>query len=301
MNDPIHILDLQFLGISQTIASYLLIGPEGPVLVETGPGSTLPTLRKRLTAHGVAPEDIKHVLLTHIHFDHAGAAGWWAQQGAQIYVHHFGARHLIDPAKLIASATRIYGDKMDMLWGDILPAPAEKVTLLHDGDTIFAGGLQFDVLETPGHARHHHVYRLGDIAFTGDAAGVAIPGANLVDLPAPPPEFDKEAWLATLDRLEAEKFQAIYPTHYGRVDDVSSHLAQLRDLIASGASFVKRSMDAGLGRDNILARYLSWNGERARKAGLDEQQIAQYMAANPLDMSVDGIMRYWRKKMERDM
>ena len=186
----IQTLDLNFQNTPEAIASYLIWGPDGPVLVETGPGSTLPTLLENLSQQGLKPADIKHILLTHIHFDHAGAAGWWAQQGAQIYVHPFGAKHLIDPAKLIASATRIYGNKMDTLWGDILPAPAEKVTIIYDNDTVEVAGLSFQVLETPGHARHHHVYRLGDVAFTGDAAGIKIPGSPLVGLPAPPPEFD---------------------------------------------------------------------------------------------------------------
>src|SRR5690606_8936954 len=122
-------------GMSQVTAVYLLVGPDGPVLIETGPGSTLPAVRAALAAHGFAPADVRAVLLTHIHLDHAGAAGWWAQQGTPIYVHHVGAPHLIDPTKLLASATRIYGDNMGPLWGEMLAAPAERVTPLHDGDT----------------------------------------------------------------------------------------------------------------------------------------------------------------------
>ena len=296
MTTAIHILDLNFLTVPQAIAAYLVVGPQGPVLVETGPGSTLPVLKNRLAAYGYTVQDIKHILLTHIHFDHAGAAGWWASQGAHIYVHHFGARHLIDPSKLIASATRIYGSAMDTLWGEIIPAPVENVTVLHDGDVVAANGLTFQVIETPGHARHHHVYRLDDIAFTGDAAGVSIPGAGIVDLPAPPPEFDKEAWLTTLDRLEAENLSAIYPTHYGRVNDVGRHLHQLRQLLNDGPQFIKDKMAQGVSRDDLVQLYIAWNQERAVQAGLDKDQVRQYHAANPLNMSVDGIMRYWRKK-----
>ncbi len=172
----LQIIDTQFQGMSQVTAVYLLVGPEGPVLIETGPGSTLPAVLHGLAKHGYSPADIRHVLVTHIHLDHAGAAGWWAQQGAQIYVHHLGGPHLVDPRRLIQSATRIYGEMMDTLWGEIVPAPADRVTTLYDGDTVSAGGLIFTALDTPGHANHHHSYLLetpdGRIAFTGDAAGV---------------------------------------------------------------------------------------------------------------------------------
>ena len=292
----IKTIDLQFKGISQAIASYLVIGPDGPVLIESGPGSTTHHLIDGLAKHGFVPTDVKHVLVTHIHFDHAGAAGWWAQQGAQIYAHHFGAKHLIDPSKLIASATRIYGDEMDTLWGELLPIPSDQLTPLYDRDTVEAAGLTFQVIETPGHARHHHIYRLGDVAFTGDATAVIIPSANLTDLPAPPPEFDREVWLQTLDRIEAENFSAIYPTHFGRVDDVKAHLDSIRPLLTQAPNFVKAQMDAGLTRDEIVLAYRGWNKKRAEKAGLTAVQVEQYAAANPQDMSVDGIMRYWRKR-----
>lgn len=292
----IYTLDLNFQNVPQTIASYLIMGPDGPVLVESGPGSTLETLIAQLATHDLQPADIKHILVTHIHFDHAGASGWWAQQGAQIYVHPFGAPHLINPDKLINSATRIYGDKMDVLWGDILSAPAEKVTIVNDGDVIEAGGLQFRAIESPGHARHHHVYRLGDVAFTGDAAGIQIPGFPLIDLPAPPPEFDMEVWETTIDRLVAENFTAIYPTHFSRVDTVDSHFIGLKQLLREAAFWIKAKMDDGVERDDLVEQFNEWNRSRARQAGLNDNAIHQYETANPWYMSVDGMMRYWRKK-----
>lgn len=294
----IQTLDLNFQDTPEAIASYLIWGSDGPVLVEAGPGSTLPTLLENLSQQGLKPADIKHILVTHIHFDHAGAAGWWAQQGTQIYVHPFGAKHLIDPARLIASATRIYGDKMDTLWGDILPAPAEKVTEIYDNDTVKVAGLSFQVLETPGHARHHHVYRLGDVAFTGDAAGIKIPGSPLVGLPAPPPEFDREVWQATVERLRALDVQTIYPTHFGPTPNTPAHWDELWQLMDDSAEFVKGRMDAGLSRDEIVTEFLAWNQERADAARLSAMSVQKYMMANPLEMSVDGIMRYWRKREE---
>ncbi|HIP71412.1 MAG TPA: MBL fold metallo-hydrolase [Anaerolineae bacterium] len=296
----LHTIDLHFQGLAETIASYVIEGSEGLVMIETGPGSTLENGLAGLTELGFKPEDVRHILLTHIHFDHAGAAGWWAQQGAHIYVHHFGAQHLIDPAKLIASAGRIYGDQMGPLWGDILPAPAENVTSLYDGDRIEAGSLTFIAHETPGHARHHHVYQLEDIAFTGDAAGILLPEFNLPDIPAPPPEFDLEVWLETVDKIGALPVEAIYPTHYGRIADKKSHLTAIKRLLQESADFVKERMDAGMDRDTLLDEYTQWNRKRAQQAGLSEEGILHYETVNPLYMSVDGIIRYWRKRATAD-
>jgi glyoxylase-like metal-dependent hydrolase (beta-lactamase superfamily II) len=295
----IYTLDLNFQNVPQTIASYLIVGPQGPVLVETGPGSTLATLQSQLALHGFATADVRHVLVTHIHLDHAGAAGWWASQGAQVYVHPFGAPHLINPERLLKSANLIYGDRMKPLWGDFLAAPADKVTVVQDGDVIDVAGLHFEVIETPGHARHHHVYRLEDVAFTGDTAGILMPGRTLVDVPAPPPEFDLEAWQTSLTRLIAENFQTIYPTHFGPVTAVEETLTELKELLQDTTSFVKEQMRGGLTRDELVTAYNEWNRQRAREAGLSEATIRQYEVANPWYMSVDGIMRYWRKREEQ--
>lgn len=295
----INRLDLNFLSLPETIAAYLLHGPEGHVLIETGPASTLATLREQLAGHGLAPGDLKHVLVTHIHLDHAGAAGYLAQEGADIYVHEVGAPHLVDPSRLLTSAGRIYGDRMDELWGETVAAPAEKVIPVQDGDCIDVAGLQFTAISTPGHAWHHHSYRLGDIAFTGDAAGIRLPATDLVDLPAPPPEFKLEVWQATIDRLLAENFSAIYPTHFGRTEDVRGQLETLRTLMEEAVEFVRLRMVAGEERDTIVAAYIAWSHERMRAKGLSDYAIEQYNAANPLYMSVDGIMRYWQKRLAR--
>jgi glyoxylase-like metal-dependent hydrolase (beta-lactamase superfamily II) len=294
----IHTLDLHFQNQPETIASYLVIGPEGPVLVETGPMSTLEALHRGLAQQGYQPADIKHVLVTHIHLDHAGAAGWWANQGAQIYVHHVGAPHLVDPSRLLRSATRIYGDKMDTLWGGFLASPAEQVTPVEDGQDIHVAGLTFQAMDTPGHAFHHHVYRLGDITFTGDAAGIHIPGIFFVDLPAPPPEFQREIWQKTIDRMLAQDLTAIYPTHYGRLEKWRQQLEVLGGLMQVACEFVEVRLNAGIDRDQILDDYRDWFNVRAQAEGMDSQTYMQYEAANPLYMSVDGIIRYWAKKRQ---
>ena len=292
----IHTIDLKFQNLSQSIAAYLVVGPDGPVLIETGPTSTLETLKAGIAQHGYAARDIRHVLVTHIHLDHAGALGWWAQEGAQVYVHERGAPHMIDPSRLLASAGRIYGDKMDELWGEFLPVPAERLTVVRDGDAIGAGGLTFSALDTPGHARHHHVYRLGDIAFVGDAAGIRVPDSPFIDVPAPPPEFDLETWKETIARLDAARFTTIYPTHFGVVNEPRPHFERLRGVLIDTAEFVRSKYEEEVDRDEIVELYRAWSRERAQRSGLSPDLIERYESTSPSFMTVDGILRYWRKR-----
>jgi glyoxylase-like metal-dependent hydrolase (beta-lactamase superfamily II) len=186
---------------------------------------------------------------------------------------------------------------MDTLWGNSLAAPAEQVTLVVDGQSIEVAGLSFKVIDTPGHAFHHHVYQLGDIAFTGDTAGVRIPGIFFVDLPAPPPEFQPELWQKSIEHLLACSFTAIYPTHFGRIDDWRQQLEVLSGLIQVASEFVLVRMNAGIESDQILKDYRSWFNARAQAAGMSAERFDQYETANPLYMSVDGIIRYWTKKV----
>jgi glyoxylase-like metal-dependent hydrolase (beta-lactamase superfamily II) len=294
----IETIDLHYRGVSHVIASYLIHGPEGPVLVETGPGSTLETLLAALAERGISPADIRHVLVTHIHLDHAGAAGWWAGQGATVYVHPFGAPHLIDPSKLIASATRIYKDEMETLWGDILPAAPERVVAVQDGQVIAAGGLLFTAFETPGHARHHHVYKLDDVVFTGDAAGIRFPESPWIDVPAPPPEFDLEVWKVTLEKIRAMGAKTLYPTHYGPTSEVEIQLDGLQIALEETVEFVQSMMDAGLDRDQMVETYTERLAARVAEVEIIGTLARAMEFANPKAMSVDGISRYLRKRAE---
>jgi glyoxylase-like metal-dependent hydrolase (beta-lactamase superfamily II) len=167
---------------------------------------------------------------------------------------------------------------------------------LQDGDRIEAGGVTFVALDTPGHAAHHLVYRLGDVAFTGDAAAVRLPGSRFMSLPAPPPEFNREAWQSTISRLLGEGFATIYPTHFGPLNNVREHLEALASLIDRSAEFVRTRMQAGLERNVLAEEYLDWVRERAYAQGLSEDEFQRYEIANPTSMSVDGMMRYWRRK-----
>jgi glyoxylase-like metal-dependent hydrolase (beta-lactamase superfamily II) len=185
---------------------------------------------------------------------------------------------------------------MEQLWGEILPAPAEKVTVVEDGDVLELNGLRFTAVDTPGHASHHHIFLLEDIAFVGDIAGVHIPGADFVDLPAPPPEFHLETWLASIEIVRALPLADMYPTHFDRVDNWRGHFDKLVILLNEAAEFIRIRMEAGKERDDILPEYLNWHLERAETAAMPEKVLDRYEVANPHHMSVDGIMRYWRKK-----
>jgi glyoxylase-like metal-dependent hydrolase (beta-lactamase superfamily II) len=294
----IQTLDLNFQGIPKLIAAYLIQGPAGYVLVETGPMTTLPTLLEQLARRGLTPADIQHVLVTHIHLDHAGAAGWWARQGAQIYVHAIGQPHLVDPSRLRESVQRIYGDSMELLWGEIVPAPADCITPVTDNMAIEVAGLTLRAIETPGHAWHHHSYRLGDIAFAGDAAGVCLDNSPWVSLPSPPPEFNLEAWRKTLDRLQDESLAALYLTHFGRVDHVEEHLGRVGDVMEKMSEFVRVRLETGVGRNQLVRECVGHLAESAEAQGLTEEGWRQYESVIPTFMSVDGIIRYWQRRQQ---
>jgi glyoxylase-like metal-dependent hydrolase (beta-lactamase superfamily II) len=290
-------LDLHFKGAPHGIASYLVSTPAGHVLVEVGPGSTLPHLQAGLAARGLAPADISAVLVTHIHLDHAGAAGWWARKGVPIHVHRLGAPHLIDPERLLSSARRIYGDQMDPLWGEFLPSPSEQVFAHHDGDVIEAAGLRFIAHDTPGHARHHFVYQLGDVAFVGDLAGVRRPESTYVRLPTPPPEFDLPAWQASAARMRALDLQTIYLTHFGPVSgpEVAAHWDTVADLLPQYAALAQTGLTAGLDRDALMAQLSEWEAQRLAEAGVPLGERLVYDSLGPNAMAVDGLIRYFQK------
>lgn len=294
----IETIDLEFLDTPRVIASFLIHGPHGPVLVETGPGSTLPTLLAALERRGLRPTDVRDVLVTHIHLDHAGAAGWWARQGARVWVHPVGAPHLVDPSRLLASAERIYGDRMGVLWGEVLPAPAERVIAVEDGATLEVRGLQITAIATPGHAWHHHVYQLGDAAIVGDAAGIMLTGSRWIDLPAPPPEFDLAAWKASLKRLRGLGLRTLYRTHFGASSDVENELTRFEEVLDRGVAWIREMLNGGFERERMIeefgARMRSW----ATRTGTGESSARDYELANPRVMAVDGIVRYLRKGRE---
>ena len=294
----IHTIDHNFRGVPETIASYVIQKGDTTILIETGPRSSLPTVLAALDNLNIKPTDIQHVLVTHIHLDHAGAAGWWAEQGAHVYVHPFGLKHMIDPSKLMASATRIYGEMMDELWGQMVPIPEEQILAVSDGDMLQLGDVTLKVVETVGQARHHHAYIIQDHAFIGDACGIVLDRFPLLSANTPPPDVDLDGWEITLDKLSAENPSYIYPTHFGRHANPQKIIADYRVALAECAAFVKVLLDAEVDRDTIITIYTDWHYERALEKGCSEGDWQQFLTASPLDMCVDGLIRYWRKRVQ---
>ena len=285
----IHTLDLQFQSTPGLIASYVIESRGELALVETGPGSTLETLRAGLQQLGLDEKKVRHVFVTHIHLDHAGAAGWWAQQGAQVYCHANAARHLIDPSKLIASARMIYQERMDSLWGEMLPAPAERVTILNDGDSIRVGEVEVTAWDTPGHARHHLAFVVGSACFTGDVAGMRLQGTRYLSVTAAPPQFEPLPYVASVDRLVAAGLERLFLTHFGEVANVADHLARYRQRILEVHEAVKADLEAGLGEAAVRERYTCREHELATLSGITEADWQRLEMSNSTSMCADGV------------
>ncbi|MCZ6835380.1 MAG: MBL fold metallo-hydrolase [Planctomycetota bacterium] len=299
----IHTIDTNWLGQPHYTAVYLLEAPEGLCLIETGPHSATENVVAGLHELGHKPEDIDHVLVSHIHLDHAGAAWWWAQQGAMIHAHEFGARHLINPVALLKSATRIYGDRMDQLWGSVEPIDESRMNPVHGDAVLELAGLSIRAIETPGHARHHHAFAFvtqehGSICFTGDVGAMIMPKGDYIAVPTPPPDFDLDAWLVSLHRLQAENFDAIFPTHFGIHEDPSTHFRRLSDALTAHSSFVGDLMTTGASQEAIYEKLVEWQRVIALEQGTPESQYREYVIDHLMAMNVTGLMRYWSKKRE---
>ncbi len=294
-NRLIHTLDLNFLGTAGAIAAYLIPHKTGCILIECGPGSTQATLKSGLEAYGYSLNDITDVFLTHIHLDHAGAAGWLARHGARIHVHPNGAPHLTNPEKLLASAARIYGEMMDTLWGEFLSVPADKLSVLSNNQILDIGDLRIRAIDTPGHANHHFAYLINGVCFSGDIGGVRLRGLKHLRLPMPPPELQLENWRSSIQRLRHEKFSQIAPTHFGIYSDPGWHLDAVDRALNEVEVWIDRHITPELHFDELNESFLKWIEARSLREGLSEAEIQVYELANPSWMSSYGIQRYWRK------
>jgi glyoxylase-like metal-dependent hydrolase (beta-lactamase superfamily II) len=293
-------VDLEFLGRPHAIATGVVQGAGGVALIDPGPSSCLATLERRLGASGIRLADVTHILLTHIHLDHAGSTGTIARRHphVRVYVHERGAPHLADPAKLIASATRLYGDRMDYLWGAIEAVPPDRMVALAGGERIDAGGRAFDVAYTPGHAVHHVTFldASSGVAFVGDTAGVCIDGGWVLP-PTPPPDINLEAWRGSVERIEAWEPSTLFLTHFGPAPSVRPHLRALIDHLELTAGMVKAALDAP-GSDEEKAARFGASLRRELRAHMTEAQVDSYPIAAPFEQLWAGLARYWRKQAE---
>lgn len=298
------LLDTLFQGEPGVIASYLLTGPDGLALVDVGSGATLPQLLAAIRATGHAPEEIAHILITHVHLDHAGAAGALLAHTphAKVYVHHIGAPHLVNPDKLLVSAQRIYGDQMERLWGEILPVPAERMVTLDDETEVRVGQRTLHALYTPGHAIHHVVYYdpAHAAVFTGDVAGVRLEDIPFVRPPTPPPDLNLEDWAASIARIQALRPETLYLPHFGPAPATENHFTQLRERLDAWGALVARGMregkdDQAIARDLAVASDPEVAEAAAMVGPLGADAVARYELATNYLMSAQGYMRYYRK------
>ena len=293
----IKILDLQFQDTPHEIGSFIIPSKDGLVLIEAGPESTFLHLKSAIENAGFKIEDIKHVLLTHIHFDHAGAAWKFAELGAKIYVHPIGYPHMLNPEKLWNSAKMIYGDDMDRLWGEMKPIPENLLVKVDDNDIIKIGEHEFKTIYTPGHAVHHNSYKLENVIFTGDVGGVKI-GNHPVVPPCPPPDINIELWKSSLDKLDAENAEAFYLTHFGRQENVKQLTHELRLILDDWANWIQPYFDENVPAEQIVPKFMAYTKQQLQEKGLSADEIQVYEYANPSWMSVSGLLRYWKLKQQ---
>lgn len=298
----IFLLDHHFRGSPGVIASYLVADGDALTLIEAGPTSTTETLLAGVRQAGFDPARIERVVVTHIHLDHAGAAGTLLRRlpRARLYVHPLGAPHMIDPSKLLASATRIYGDLMGPLWGEMLPVPEDRLVVLADGETLGGGGRRLRAHDTPGHANHHHALHDEEsgAVFTGDVAGIRLDGIRHVRPPTPPPEFEPEKWRASIAKLRALSPRRLLLTHFGAYDDVAWHLDELLARTWFWAGWVGGRLSTGEAPAATVDALRRMEDALLVDAVGDPSLTRRYEEAGNYQMSVDGIARWWRKRGE---
>jgi len=295
--NKIHPINLNFTGSDLQIFAFVVESDDGPIVIETGPHSCLPVLESGLKRLGYKKTDVKHVLLTHIHLDHAGGAWCFAEHGAQIYLNPLGYRHMNNPEKLLASAVRIYGDLMDTLWGTLKPIPAEQLKSLEDGEELQIGNLKFTSWHTPGHAKHHTAWQLDNVLFTGDLAGIKRTEGPVIP-PLPPPDIDIDLWISNINKmLDISHIDTYYATHGSLITDVNAHMNQLKDALVSFSEFTKPYYEAGTPVMEILPPFIEFVSKKLSSEGMSTDQINTFLEGGALIADLHGLMRYWSKKL----
>ena len=290
-------LDLMYLGSHETLASYLVDDGEGGfVLFESGPGNCLPRRERSVESLGFDMSQLRAVFLTHIHLDHAGAAGELARKtGCAVFVHPAGEGHLLEPeAKLIPSARRLYGSKLPLIWGRMESVPRGRVTVSEHGSVHRVGTLDVTAWHTPGHARHHVAWQVGDTIVTGDVAGARFPGTGYVAPPMPPPDIDVDLWRASLELLLDLEPRRLLLTHFGPIDDVRDHLERLDDRIVRWSEAAREEVVAGGDVATVERRLTTLDDTDAVAAAFPEEFVGRFRRLCPMSDSAAGLLRYWR-------
>ena len=293
----IKIIDINFQGYKSAVACFLIKSETNLILVETGPSNSYSQIEKKILELGEDVNKIKHVFVTHIHLDHSGGAWRFAKNGATIYVHPKGAPHLENPEKLINSATMIYGDKMDMLWGKVDKIDSKQIYSVRDNEVIKVDNYKFKALYTPGHASHHIAWKLNTVIFTGDVAGAKIKNGPV--MPAcPPPDINLELWEKSIKIIEKEKPTKLYLTHFGEHHNIKDHFEKLRKTLKLWFDWIKKNELKYKNNEILTYKFNEYVLGEIKKENISKELINQYFAANPPYMSVVGIKRYWKKKYE---
>jgi glyoxylase-like metal-dependent hydrolase (beta-lactamase superfamily II) len=297
----LFLIDTEYDGARDAIGVYLLTG-DRPALIETGPAARVETVLDGIRGAGLDPAALQAVAVTHIHLDHAAATGALVRRypNLEVYVHPIGAAHLADPTRLLASAGRLYGDDLGRLFGEVLPVPADRLRTLADGARVRLGSRVLTALDTPGHARHHLAYHneaSGDV-FTGDAAGVALPGARYVRPPTPPPEIDLPAWDATIARLRALHPRRLLLTHFGPHEWADALFTQLHDRLHALAGVVEAALADGLDDDAVVQRVRRWllDDVRSHQGAGADAAAGRFEVIMSTRLSVLGLIRYVRSR-----
>ena len=293
-------VDLSFLGRPEIIATAVFQSAAGVALLDPGPSTTLENLRGRLRRKGIAFGDVRQVLLTHIHLDHAGATGTLLRENPaiEVFVHERGAPHLVDPSKLLASASRLYGADMQRLWGEVSAVPAARVRALKGGERVTAGGRELLVENTPGHASHHVSYfdPSSRIAFVGDTAGIRRGAGTYIMPPTPPPDIDLEIWRDSEARILAWEPDTLFLTHFGPFHGARPHFQQLMDRLGAWSVLVRRLLsDESLSDEERQRRFVDEAFLDLRRV-VGDAEAEQYSRAGRIDYSWQGLSRYWRKR-----
>lgn len=291
--------DLMFLGQPRVIATAVLQNAAGAALVDPGPSTCLDTLRSSLREQGIAPADLRTILLTHIHLDHAGATGTLVRENPDIrvVVHERGAPHLVDPGKLLSSAARLYGDDMDRLWGEFLPVPEGNLHVLAGGERLAVGDRELEVAYTPGHASHHVCFldRSSGVAFVGDTAGVRVGPERFALPPTPPPDIDLDAWKASIRQIEAWRADTLFITHFGPHEDAADQLASLTEHLDGLAATARAVIEGDAPAEERAERFVA-DTRRYLRRYMPEETAALYDMAAPFSMCWLGLARYWKKQ-----